>query len=311
MSCLDLASAGRAAAVADTPCPAVAGERQSVDARFARRWSIRFPAAHRNGHRVPAIQGVRVPGRFIALEGPDGVGKTSLARRLGETTYEAAVEAAPGLRSGSSQDGRTPLVYVPKRQISRTSGYAAKLMTPLATLLWHSGDAADLSDAFWVALQAAWFTAHAEAVLQPLLSAGYDLIVDGWLYKFWSKLLLQGYSQHDLDVIFARVRMPDAVVLLTADVGSLFDRRQRFRPAELGMHAGYTTLDRRSFADYQQAGLDLLHSFAEQHQWPVVQLDLERSAEETAAAIAPLIAELRTTAPSQLPTSTTDRRPAS
>lgn len=102
-------------------------------------------------------------------------------------------------------------------------------MTHLAPMLWHSGDEPDLPDSFWVGLQAAWFTAHAETVLQPLLSAGYDVIVDGWLYKFWSKLLIQGYTQRDLDIIFARVRMPDAVVLLTTDINSLFDRR-RFRP---------------------------------------------------------------------------------
>jgi thymidylate kinase len=254
-----------------------------------------------------------VPGRFITLEGPDGVGKTSVARRLGETTYEAAAKAAAhrGLQSAAPPDGRRPLVFVSKRQISGTSAYAAKLMTHLATMLWHSGDAPDLPDSFWVGLQAAWFTAHADTVLQPLLSAGHDVIVDGWLYKFWSKLLLQGYTQHDLDVIFARVRMPDAVVLLTADITSLFDRRQQFRPAELGMHAGYTTLDRQSFADYQQAGLDLLLSFAEQHQRPVVDLDLQHSAEDTTARIAPLITALRTTAPPPRPALTTDGRPAS
>lgn len=253
-----------------------------------------------------------MPGRFIALEGPDGVGKTSLARCLGEITYERAVGAAAhGLRSGTGPADRRPLVFVPKRQISSTSAYAAKLMTHLATMLWHSGDAPDLPDSFWAGLQAAWFTAHAETVLQPLLSAGHDVIVDGWLYKFWSKLLIQGYAQHDLDVIFARVRMPDTVVLLTADISSLFDRRQQFRPAELGMHAGYSTLDRQSFVDYQQAGLDLLRSFAEQHQWPAVDLDLEQSAEDTAARIAPLITALRTTTPQLLPAFAADGRPAS
>ena len=32
-----------------------------------------------------------VPGRFIAIEGTDGVGKTSLARRLADVSYETAV----------------------------------------------------------------------------------------------------------------------------------------------------------------------------------------------------------------------------
>jgi hypothetical protein len=95
-------------------------------------------------------------------------------------------------------------------------------MEHLAAMLWHSGDAPDLPDAFWTGLQAAWFTAHSTAVLAPLLDAGYDVLVDGWIYKFCSKLLLQGWAQPDLDVIFARVRRPDAVILLTASPAALY-----------------------------------------------------------------------------------------
>jgi hypothetical protein len=76
--------------------------------------------------------------------------------------------------------GDIPLVFTSKRQVSRTSAYAAGLMEHLATMLWHSGDAPDLLDAFWTGLQAAWFTAHSTAVLAPLLDAGYDVLVDGW-----------------------------------------------------------------------------------------------------------------------------------
>jgi thymidylate kinase len=185
-------------------------------------------------------------------------------------------------------------VFVGRRQISGTSPYAANLMRQLAHVLWHSGDAPDLPDAFWVGVQAAWFTAHAATVVQPLLDAGYDVIVDGWVYKFFSKLLLQGYTPHDLDVIFARVRMPDVVVLLTADLGALYDRRRaQFRPAELGMHAGYPVLNRDTFIDYQQRGLHHLRARADQHGWPTVPLDPHRSVDDTVAVLAPLVASLR------------------
>jgi thymidylate kinase len=234
-----------------------------------------------------------VPGTFIALEGPDGVGKSTLSARLGAIDYATA---AANLDDRGAD--RTPLVFVSRRQVSATSDYSAKLMEQLATVLWHSGDAPDLPDAFWVAVQAAWFTAHAATVLEPLLAVGYDVIVDGWVYKFFSKLLLQGHTQHDLEVIFGRVRMPDAVVLLTADVGALYDRRSaQFRLAELGMHAGYPALGRATFVEYQQRGLDNLLTFAAQRSWSTVPLDPDATIEDSLAALAPLVDGLRAAAP--------------
>lgn len=239
-----------------------------------------------------------MPGRFIAMEGTDGVGKTSLARRLADISYETAVARlaeptaviTPNVAAGT-------LVFVPRRQISATSAYAATLMEHLSTMLWHSGDAPDLSDAFWVSLQAAWFTAHTETVVGPLLGAGFDVLVDGWLYKFFAKLLLQGFTEPDLAVIFDRVRMPDSVLLLLADVGAVYDRRSDFRPAELGMHAGYGDLgdlNRNTFVDYQTRTALNLQDLADRHGWRTAQLDPDEPISTTADRLAPIIAELRT-----------------
>jgi hypothetical protein len=234
-----------------------------------------------------------VPGRFIALEGTDGVGKTSLARRLADISYEAAIarltEPTATPRPANMEVGA--LAFVPRRQISATSAYAATLMEHLSTMLCP-----DLSDAFWVSLQAAWFTAHTETVVGPLLDAGFD-VVDGWLYKFFAKLLLQGFTEPDLAMIFARVRMPDAVLLLQADVGAVYDRRHDFRPAELGMHASYGELDdlgSDSFVDYQTRTALNLQAFADRHGWHIVRLDPDEPIPATAHRLAPIMAELRT-----------------
>ncbi|MBE8523057.1 hypothetical protein ILP97_37140 [Amycolatopsis sp. H6(2020)] len=237
-----------------------------------------------------------MPGRFIALEGTDGVGKTSLARTLADIGYEAALArlARPASHPPKA-DGA--LAFVSRRQISATSAYAATLMEHLSTMLWHSGDAPDLSDAFWVSLQAAWFTAHTETVVGPLLEAGFDVIVDGWLYKFFAKLLLQGFTESDLAVLFDRVLMPDAVVLLRADAGAVYDRRLEFRPAELGMHASYGDLDdlgRDTFVDYQTKTATNLKAFADRHGWHTVQLDPDEPISDTARRLAAIVAELRT-----------------
>lgn len=230
-------------------------------------------------------------GRLIVLEGPDGVGKTALAGRLAQATYEETVaDLGTGL---TAAPGDAPLVFTSKRQVSRTSPYAAKLMEHLANMLWHSGDAPDLPDAFWTGLQAAWFTAHSATVLQPLLDAGYDVLVDGWTYKFCSKLLLQGWAVPQLDIIFGSARRPDAVILLTADPAALYARRQDFRPAELGMHAGYDELNEESFVHYQGASLQRLHAMADAGQWPVVSLDPGEPAAASAARIMPVLAAAR------------------
>jgi thymidylate kinase len=238
-------------------------------------------------------------GVFLALEGPDGVGKTTLAGLLAPTPYAAAVAGLPA-GPGTAGDGGTPLVFVSRRQVSCTSAYAAKVMDRIATVLWHSGDSPDLPDAVWVHTQAAWFTAHSATVLEPLLAAGYDVLVDGWVYRFFGQLVEQGYAQADLDVIFARVRTPDAVLLLTADLAAIYRRRRSgFRPAELGMHAGYSGLGRDTFVDYQRRGLRRLLAYAARPNWLTVELGADGTAEENAAVIAPALAGLRAAVPQE------------
>jgi hypothetical protein len=89
--------------------------------------------------------------------------------------------------------------------------------------------------------------------------------------------------------------MPDAVILLRSDVAALYDRRAAdFRPAELGMHAGYGQLGRATFVDYQQAGLDQLTTFAAQYRWPVVDLDPAVAPREAGVRIASIVRHVRT-----------------
>ncbi|WP_433358788.1 hypothetical protein [Streptosporangium sp. CA-115845] len=240
-------------------------------------------------------------GRLIVLEGPDGIGKTTLAQGLADTTYEDTVDQdtvdqdiagqATGTAPAAAAGPR--LVFVPRRQISRTSPYARTLMTQLATMLWHSGDAPDLPDGFWVTLQASWYSALRTTVVDPVLDAGHDVIMDGWWFKFFSKLLLQGWAQSDLDVIFGRVTGPDAVIVLTADLGTLYDRREDFQPREMGMHAGVSDYGRQAFITYQHDGLKNLLAYADHHGWPVLDLDAAAPVADTLDQVRPLIAPLR------------------
>lgn len=238
-----------------------------------------------------------MPGQFIALEGTDGIGKTSLAMELADLGYDDAVAKLAeheGEFPSGADDGA--LTFVSRRQISKTSNDAALLMQQVSTLLWHSGDTPDLSDAFWVPLQAAWFTAHTEAVLEPLLRAGFDVVVDGWIYKFFAKLLIQGFSETDLAVIFSRVRMPDQVLLLNGDIETIFDRRTDFRPAELGLYGGYSHLGRDTFVDYQTRTARNLQIFADRYGWTSIEVARDEELQATALRLAPVLNRLRSPA---------------
>ncbi|MFJ8442791.1 nucleoside/nucleotide kinase family protein [Kitasatospora griseola] len=223
---------------------------------------------------------------FIVLEGPDGAGKTTLAARA------AADLARLGVR------------HLDRRQISTHSTYAATLMEPLARMLWHSGDAPDLSDSFWAHLQAAWFTAHGEQVVAPALAAG-PVLVDGWYSKLASRLPGQGWSADEIPHLFARVRRPDHTILLDVDPAVLWERKgDQMRPAELGMHGTYDTLGRSSFLDYQQRGLDRLRATAAAENWHVLHVPAGEPLETTAFRTTSLICDLIATAPT-----TTGARP--
>lgn len=217
-----------------------------------------------------------MPHKFIVVEGPDGAGKTTLAA--------AAAQAL----------GEQGVVHLTRRQISTASSYAARLMEPLATMLWHSGDAPDLPDSFWVHLQAAWFTAHATQVVAPA-QAEVHVLVDGWFYKLWSKLLLQGYPRAELDDLFTRVPRPDHVILLDVEPSLLWARKaDRFRPAELGMHTGVPLeqLGRETFLAYQGAALKNLRSLAAEQGWSVIEVPAGQSEQDTSARLAEHVAEL-------------------
>lgn len=219
--------------------------------------------------------------RFFALEGPDGAGKTTLAAAVADRLKDRGLQ------------------HVDRRQISTTSPYTARLMEPLATMLWHCGDDLDLPDGFWAHLQASWFTAHGRHVVGPALQEG-PVVVDGWYYKLCSRLILQGWGQAEVDQLFSRVRAPDHVILLRADPKELWKRKGAgMRLAELGMHAGYEDLGEASFLDYQQRSLDVLGAMASERGWSVVDVPGGESAEETTGRLAQLITGLLDERPAQ------------
>ncbi|MCX5402282.1 aminotransferase class I/II-fold pyridoxal phosphate-dependent enzyme [Streptomyces sp. NBC_00102] len=211
---------------------------------------------------------------FLVLEGPDGAGKTTLARKVAATLASRGVQ------------------YLSRRQVSTASAYAATLMRPMAQMLWHSGDATDLPDHFWAHLQSSWFTAHGEQVVAPALEDG-PVIVDGWYYKLASKLAGQGWAEYEIDQLFAKVRTPDHVIMLRVEPEQLWERRSEdLRPAELGMHGAYPELGEESFLDYQGRGLERLVALSRRHGWTVLDVPAGEPEDETVQRLVSIIEDL-------------------
>lgn len=202
------------------------------------------------------------PGLFIAVEGIDGAGKTTLSQIAAQTLVA---------------DGVT---FCARKQVCKAPKVVHDATADLAALLWQRGDCRDdnlLPPGFWLHLQAAWYAAYSHCLLAPMIADGNIILVDGWYYKFSAKLRMLGFDQKALDAAFAQARTPDAVILLDIDPAQAWERQRRFNQSELGLHQGYRALGRESFLNYQGEVLAGMHDFAVRYGWTVLALDAAAS----------------------------------
>ncbi|QIS23602.1 aminotransferase class V-fold PLP-dependent enzyme [Nocardia terpenica] len=226
-------------------------------------------------------------GWFLALEGTNGSGKSTLAARVADLDYPRAVEI---LAAGDPQRG---LVWVSRKQPALTGTDTGEVMARLAAVLWTDmADPAALPDSFWAAAQSAWFTAFSSAVLAPLLEAGFDVLVDGWIGRISTQLLAQGnHNPAELAALFGRVRRPDRTVLVDVDPEVAWQRHHTVTSGDLGIHAGADiTHAHTAFTDYQQRTRAGLHRAAAEHGWPILHVEGTDTVEQTAPRLATLLA---------------------
>lgn len=230
-------------------------------------------------HPATTPQGRQHPGAFIALEGPNGAGKSTLAPMVADLDYPTAVDR---LESGDPARG---MVWLSRKQPTLTCAYTHQLMLRLAQVLWELGSDPVLPDRFWAEVQAAWFTAYSATVLEPLLEAGFDIVVDGWIGRISTHLLTQGgHTPADLETLFAQVRRPDRTVLVDVDPSITWQREHTDKPTDLGMHTGTGNGDpQQDHHAYQWRTLQALRAAAATHGWHVLPVEGGETPDDTAA----------------------------
>jgi dTMP kinase len=178
----------------------------------------------------PAGAGDGTPARFIAVEGIDGSGKTSVAGELTRTLGAGGAAA----------------VLVDRHTApALAAGYPGEHLRTLADLIWeYPADAhtSRLGFGHWSHLLAAWFHAVDHLVVRPALAEGRYVVADSWCPKFVARFALNvGLTR--AQAVFAGVSVPDRVLWLDVAPEVCVRRRSRLRTTERGEWQGLDTAD--------------------------------------------------------------------
>lgn len=136
-------------------------------------------AAKRGGH----------PGRFIAIEGGDGAGRSTQVRQLLAWLNEC------GWATNHAGLGRSRLAAPAFREYKARAGTG-----PHALALLYAAD----------------LTAQAESVIRPALAAGFCVVADRWTGTATARCRVRGLDADYLRDIFPADPVPDLVVHLYA-----------------------------------------------------------------------------------------------
>lgn len=177
---------------------------------------------------------------FIAFEGTDGAGKSTIAR----ATFDRVIESRP-----------KKITYIDKNRPPVSSGYAEFHMSRIREILWDYPDNApleQLGDRHWLSLISTWFHATDYAAIRPLIESGVSCIADGWHYKYLARFLIKDADlAKEALTAFSTIRKPDAVIFLDVDPALAAKRKGSFRLSESGAYDGGNEDRLKSFIAYQ------------------------------------------------------------
>lgn len=197
-------------------------------------------------------------GYFIVLEGIDGVGKTTLCKSVKEYLSEYEI------------------IFCSRKEILNCNDFIQNEMLKVANLMWKDDMGKNdhlLPTNYYIHLQAIWYTLLETYIIRPKLNENKIVITDGWFYKFFSKLMIKKLEFDKLSSIFENILIPDHVILLEMDVSQIWNRRNNFKPYELGSHQGYEKLGKDSYIDFQSQVSSNLQVLAENNKWSIMRMD--------------------------------------
>ena len=218
---------------------------------------------------------------LVVLEGIDGAGKTTVARRLAAELPHVRV-------LGKST---VPFDHNP---------YLERKMGELRAVIWPPDLATrpedDFGELYWLFLQAAWFSVVDRSLGPRANGNGEVTLFDGWWYRAVEKLAGCGRDRAWIESLFASVREPDLIVLLDVDPRLAWSRREEFKSFEIGRWSGGSEGDpRESFCRFQGALRESLLTRAREGSWHVLHQDEHTTESDVARRLRQAIHDRRAT----------------
>ena len=192
------------------------------------------------GRGLPGVRPATLKGKLIAIEGPDGSGRSAQVAELKnwlEGRGHAIVDV--GLR-------RSNLVAKPLQQLLQ-----GNILNPITLSLFYATDFAD----------------QLENVIIPSLRAGFIVLADRYIYTLMARDIVRGADRAWVESLYGTALVPEAVFYLKVNPKQLVERNflknTTLQYWQSGMDLGLSRDMFTSFIRYQklvQAELLRMHS---------------------------------------------------
>ena len=196
---------------------------------------------------LPGVDIGNLPGKLIAIEGPDSVGRSTQVQRLRDwiEAHGHAVVHTGMARSALTKEG------IRRAKSGHTLG-------PLTMALFYMADFAD----------------RLENVVVPALRAGFVVLTDRYFYSVVARAAARHQDGEWLERVAGFALVPHATFYLRAPVKEVVARvvcsQQQFDYWESGMDVPYGANRYESFVGYQERLMEILDGMGQRFGFIVV-----------------------------------------